>query len=300
MTIAWTPQSKYLEGKTALVTGGTTGVGLHAALFLANLGVNVTIASRNKERAKIALDRISRRNLPGKVSYFQLDLTDFSSIRSLADHIGNVREHLDYLINNSGIMMVPQRLTNQGIESQMATNHVGHFLLTALLLPLIEKSHQGRIVSVCSLAHRMHQIDFNDLCSEKDYSPMKAYARSKLASLLFAYELDRRLKKTKSRAISVAAHPGVAYTNLADHMNIFMRWGFRLIGQNARKGALPIVYAALNPQLKGGEYIGPLGIAGYRGRPGIVSSSPFSRDVKNSKKLWKASELWMVDNFIVD
>ncbi len=187
-------------------------------------------------------------------------------------------------------MMPPFSLTADGFENQLGTNYLGHFALTGLLLPLLLNTLSSRVVTLSSLAHQWSGIQFQDINFRNGYNKRKAYGQSKLACLMFAYELDRRFKNVNAKTISVAAHPGLSDTNLAQHMPFAFRWLSPLIGQSAKQGAQPTLYAATSPSLTGGEYIGPDGFGEWRGKPIIVASNKASHDAATSKKLWELSE----------
>jgi NAD(P)-dependent dehydrogenase (short-subunit alcohol dehydrogenase family) len=225
--------------------------------------------------------------MPGDVQVRRLDLTDLGSVRAFAESV----ERLDVLINNAGVMALPKGRTADGFERQIGTNHLGHFALTGLLLVKIT----DRIVTVSSGAHRAGKINFDDLNYERRrYERWSAYAQSKLANLMFAYELDRRLRAASSPLKSLAAHPGYASTELQSHTETYldsvMALGNRLVGQSPDMGALPSLYAAVVPTLRGGEFIGPAGCLGLHGHPKIVDSTRASKDPAAAARLWLLSE----------
>ena len=228
-----------------------------------------------------------------------LDLANLASVRRFAEDFPAVHTRLDMLINNAGVMAIPRRVTADGFEMQLGTNHLGHFALTGLLLPLIMKTPNSRIVTVSSGAHMFGKINFDDLQSERSYSKFGVYGQSKLANLLFAYELQRRLVAAGSGTISVAAHPGYASTNLQsvgpqmDGSKLgewTMSAANRVLAQSAAIGALPEVYAATSPAVRGGDYIGPDGFMGQKGFPQKVGSNSRSYDQKDAARLWAVSE----------
>ncbi|MDT4962155.1 MAG: hypothetical protein QOF87_1802 [Pseudonocardiales bacterium] len=269
-------------GRTFVVTGANSGLGASTARALAGAGASVVLACRNTTKGDQAAA-----TMPGQVEVRQLDLADLSSVRSFAAGI----DRIDVLVNNAGIMAVPQGKTVDGFERQIGTNHLGHFALTGLLFPKIS----DRVVTLSSGAHRMGKINIDDLNWERRrYGRWAAYGQSKLANLMFAYELQRRLAAAKSPVKSLAAHPGYASTELQSHtesvQDKVMALGNRLIAQSADMGALPELYAATVPTLRGGEFIGPHGRLGLNGYPKIVGSNKASRDEAVAAKLWTLSE----------
>jgi NAD(P)-dependent dehydrogenase (short-subunit alcohol dehydrogenase family) len=269
-------------GRTFVVTGANSGLGASTARALAGAGASVVLACRNTAKGDQAAA-----TMPGQVEVRQVDLADLSSVRSFAAGI----DQIDVLVNNAGIMAVPQGKTVDGFERQIGTNHLGHFALTGLLFPKIS----DRVVTLSSGAHRMGKIDIDDLTWERRrYGRWAAYGQSKLANLMFAYELQRRLAAAKSPVKSLAAHPGYASTELQSHtesvQDKVMALGNRLIAQSADMGALPELYAATVPTLRGGEFIGPRGRFGLNGYPKIVGSNKASRDEAVAAKLWTLSE----------
>lgn len=279
----WTEQDiPDLTGRTIVLTGANSGLGEAATRALAEHGARVVMACRNASKAEAVAAR-----MPGEVSVRPLDLADLSSIRAFANVTGDV----DVLINNAGIMAVPKSRTADGFEAQFGTNFLGHFALTGLLLPKIS----GRVVTLSSTAHRIGRIDLADLnWHTRRYRRWAAYGQSKLADLMFAYELDRRLKAAGSAVLSVAAHPGYAATELQSHteslMDRVMAVGNRLVAQDAVGGALPMLYAATMPDVRGGEFYGPDGLGEVRGHPRRVRSSGAARDTATAAQLWRKAE----------
>jgi NAD(P)-dependent dehydrogenase (short-subunit alcohol dehydrogenase family) len=269
-------------GRTFVVTGANSGLGASTARTLAGAGASVVLACRNTAKGDEAAA-----TMPGEVEVRQVDLGDLSSVRSFAVGI----DRIDVLVNNAGVMAVPQGTTADGFERQIGTNHLGHFALTGLLLPKIT----DRVVTLSSGAHRLGKINTDDLNWERRrYRRWAAYGQSKLANLMFAYELQRRLSATKSPVKSVAAHPGYASTELQSHtesvQDRIMALGNMLIAQSADMGALPELYAATVPTLRGGEFVGPHGRLGLTGYPKIVGSNRASRDEAVAARLWALSE----------
>ncbi|HVT63660.1 MAG TPA: oxidoreductase [Mycobacteriales bacterium] len=294
----WTAQDiPDQSGRVAVVTGANSGLGYHTALELARHGARVVVASRSDVKGKEAVARLIAEVPDADVDLRGLDLADLASVRSFADGIQASYPSVDLLINNAGVMAIPRQLTKDGFEMQFGTNHLGHFALTGLMLPLLMRTADARVVTVSSTAHKPGRIDFDDLQHEKSYRKWKVYSDSKLANLLFAYELQRRLTAVGSGLISVAAHPGTSATNLVavsaqDNIikRIVMPAGARLISQSAAKGALPQLYAATAPDVKGGEYFGPNGLAESFGYPKRVDSIPASKDLDTAARLWSVSE----------
>ncbi|MGP4086285.1 oxidoreductase [Streptomyces sp. KR55] len=274
-----------LTGRTAVVTGANSGIGLAAADALARAGAHVVFAVRDPERGRAAAATVN-----GSTEVRRLDLADLASVRAFAE--GWEARPLDLLINNAGVMMLPEQRTKDGFEMQFGTNHLGHFALTNLLLPYIT----DRVVTLSSSAHRFGDgvIRFDDLNLTSGYTPVRAYAQSKLANLLFTLELQRRLTKSGSPVRAFAAHPGYAATNLQSHAasrvsRLVMSLGNRLIAQDDKAGALPTLYAAVQ-DLPGAGYVGPDGLGEMRGAPTLVSRSAAASDPAAARRLWTASE----------
>lgn len=269
-------------GRTALITGANSGIGLTAAQALAAAGAHVVLAVRDLDKGRAAADAIR-----GSTDVRQLDLASLASVREFADAWDG---DLDLLVNNAGVMAIPRRETPDGFEMQLATNHLGHFTLTNLLLPHVT----GRVVTVASDAHRMGAVNFDDLQLSRGYTPWRAYAQSKLANLLFTLELQRRLTDAGSPVLAVAAHPGWSATNLQSHSasrftRAAMSLGNRLIVQDSASGALPTLYAATR-DIEPAGYVGPTGLFGLRGNPGPASRTKRAQDAGAAAKLWTASE----------
>jgi NAD(P)-dependent dehydrogenase (short-subunit alcohol dehydrogenase family) len=284
------------SGRTAIVTGANSGLGLATARELARAGAAVTLACRNTGKGEEAAGRI-RAAVPGAaLEVASLDLADLASVRDFAARTADRHERLDLLINNAGIMAAPRRLTRDGFESQFGTNHLGHFALTGLLLPALLKAPAPRVVTVSSHLHRRGTMRFDDLQGERKYRPWDAYAKSKLANLMFCFELQRRAAAADSVLLSLAAHPGYAATNLqfAATDRFYEKaagWiGNRLFAQSADMGALPTLYAATMPDLPGGTYIGPGGRAEQRGHPKVVTAAGKAYDEQAWLRLWEVSE----------
>jgi NAD(P)-dependent dehydrogenase (short-subunit alcohol dehydrogenase family) len=288
-----------VDGKTVLITGANSGLGFETAKLLATRGARLILAVRNCSRGEAAVARI--REVAPNVRYelLPLDLADLVSIGRFAENVRAVHSRLNVLINNAGVMAIPRRSTVDGFEMQFGTNHLGHFALTGLLLPLLLRTPGARVVTLSSAIHMASRINFDDLQSLNQYSDWHAYGQSKLSNLLFAYELQRRFVDNLAEAMSMAVHPGYAATNLqivgpimaeSRMSQTVMRLGNRIAAQSAAMGALPTVYAATSPRVSGGDYIGPDGFLGLRGFPKKAQSSAASRDVETARKLWQISE----------
>lgn len=290
-TLDQVPQQK---GRLAVVTGANIGLGFETAMALAAKNCDLVLACRNMEKAEAAKATIHAKYPKAKVTCMQLDLSSLKSVRAFATAFAEKYSRLDLLINNAGIMMPPYSLSEDGFESQFAANYIGHFALTGQLLPLIVKTPGSRIVSLSSMAHRWGNIRFDDPNFKNGYNKREAYGQSKIACLMFAYEMNRRLQKAGCSTLSVAAHPGVAYTNLTQHMPKFVNLFAPLMGivlNNATDGALPTLYAALGDDIHGGDYCGPKDMQQMRGAPIKVGSNRASRDEKAAAKLWAMSEV---------
>ena len=288
-----------LSGKTIIVTGGNSGIGFEAAREFAHKGAQVVLACRNMEKAQAAAVRIAEAYPRAAVTAMELDLADLKSVRNFANAFHAQHRTLHVLCNNAGVMALPYRRTVDGFEMQFGTNHLGHFALTGLLLDLLLRSAGARVVTTSSGAHRMGYLRFDDLQGERSYWEWPAYGQSKLANLLFAFELQRKADRARARLTSVACHPGYAATNLqgaGPRMRGFliMEWAMGLtnliFAQSAAMGALPILYAAAAPEVEGGDYIGPDGPGELRGHPVKVSCSPAARDPASAARLWERSE----------
>ena len=281
------------SGRLAIVTGANSGIGLEAAKQLARHGAEVVIAVRNAQKGEAALAEI-RAFAPGAtVSQSALDLADLDSVRAFAARVREQHEQVDLLINNAGVMAPPKRLAAGPFELQLATNHLGHFALTGLLLDRVEPT-AGRVVTVSSAMHRLGRIDFDDLQSERRYSRWRAYGQSKLANLLFTFELDRRLRAAGSAIRATAAHPGYASTHLQTAVaggveQKVMPIVNRLFAQDAAGGALPTLYAAV-ADVPGGSFAGPSRFAEQRGNPKLVKARATAHDEQVARRLWEVSE----------
>jgi NAD(P)-dependent dehydrogenase (short-subunit alcohol dehydrogenase family) len=312
----WTPRDIPSQaGKLAIVTGANSGIGFHTARHLARAGCEVIMACRSVEKGEQAKQQILQRmavqraaanvsaepsaaTLPaGNLEVQQLDLADLDSVRAFAGRFLATGRALDLLILNAGVMALPQRTpTRQGFEMQFGTNHLGHFALTALLLPALLRQDGSRVVVVSSIAHKRGRIHLDDLNSERRYQPREAYSQSKLANLIFGLELDRRLKRTGARTISVIAHPGVAATSIVSNgMGASLQGRitnvlFPLVAQSDDRGSWPTLYAATSPAAEAGHYYGPDGWMEIKGTPVEVEPKPHARDEAVAQRLWQLSE----------
>ncbi|MBK9179038.1 MAG: SDR family oxidoreductase [Acidimicrobiales bacterium] len=296
----WTEQDvPPQDGRIVVVTGANSGLGFHTARVLAARGAHVVLASRSADKAADAMALI-RVDTPGAdLDVLPLDLADLASVRAFAQRFADAHDRLDVLVNNAGVMATPYRRTADGFELQLGTNHLGHFALTGLLLPSLLAAPAPRVVTVSSGAHQMGRIDFDDLQGERRYRTWPAYGQSKLANLLFAYELARRVGAAGLPLVSAAAHPGYSATNLqavgprmsgAGLTERLAAIGNRLLAQDAARGALPQLYAATMPDVRSGDYYGPDGLLEMRGWPEQVSSSARSKDEAVARRLWHVSE----------
>ncbi len=280
-------------GRTAVVTGANSGIGFAAAQVLAGRGGTVVLACRDTGRAKEAAARIIAAAPGAVVSVVRLDLASLASVREAAAEIRGRHDRLDLLVNNAGVMIPPYGTTADGFELQIGINHLGHFALTGLLLDRLLPVPGSRVVTVASLTHRASQINFDDLQSQRRYRRQAAYGQSKLANLLFTYELQRRLGAAGARTSALAAHPGFARTKLNRHGPSWLRLGFSLpvplFSQDAAGGALPTLRAATDPAALGGEYFGPSGLFELAGPPHRVASSRRSHDEAAQRRLWQES-----------
>ncbi len=291
-SVPWTAADMpRLDGRVAVVTGANSGLGLVCARALAGAGATVVLACRDLARAQDAAAGLGERALVE-----QLDLASLRSVRSFAARIADRFPALDLLINNAGVMAPPRRLTEDGFEAQFGVNHLGHFALTGLLLPsLQEAAGRARVVTVSAGLHLLGRIAFDDLQGERRYRRWAAYAQSKLANLMFCFELARRLDGNGMGLLSVASHPGYSATNLqfagpSGREATIMRVTNRLIAQSAAMGALPALYAATAPGVGNGWYIGPGGVGGMRGYPRVCRAVPRAHDPGAMRRLWAVSE----------
>ncbi len=286
-----------LTGKVIIVTGGNSGLGYEAVRLFTENGAEVILASRSLERGEQAKEKILQLSPPGKIVVMELDLSDLGSVHRFCSSFSTNYAKLDILLNNAGIMTTPYHLTLDGFEGQLGTNHLGHFALTGILWDILSRTHGSRIVNVSSLAHKSGTFDFNHLQFDGDqgYTPLGAYGRSKLANLLFTYELQRRIEKSGKTPMAVAAHPGVSDTDLGRHLKHkvlykLLRPLVGLFAQDPKQGTLPEVRAAVDPQVTGASYYGPSGRGELKGHPILVNSNAASHDLEDARRLWELSE----------
>ncbi len=284
--MAWTPADIPSQaGRTIVVTGATHGIGCHTARELARAGAEVVLAVRDTPRGEDV------RADTGAAAVVRLDLADLASVKAAASELRERWPRLDVLVNNAGVMAPPRTESVDGFELQIATNHLGPFALTGLLLDTLR---DGTVVTVASGAHRGARIDFDDLQSEHGYHGFRVYSQTKLANLLFAFELGRRAATAGLELRSVAAHPGLSRTNLfkggGRAKGLAIAIGMRVLGQSDARGALPSLYAATVPDLPSGSYVGPDGLQERRGSPRLVSASKAAYDEAAARRLWQVSE----------
>jgi NAD(P)-dependent dehydrogenase (short-subunit alcohol dehydrogenase family) len=285
----------------AVVTGGTGGLGLETAMALAGAGAQVILAGRNTEKGRAAVAAIAGRHPGAHIRFSLLDLASLASVAAFAAALASEQSALDLLVNNAGVMSLPKRrVTTDGFEMQFGTNYLGHFALTARLLPLLRASNAARVVQVSSIAHRAGRIDFADLQCERHYRPWPVYAQSKLAMLLFALALQRHSDAARWGLLSNAAHPGWSRTDLfangprmdgnADILTRLSALAAPLLSQSAARGALPILFAATSPAATGGGYYGPNGVFEMKGEVSPARIMPQGRDMIVAERLWDQSE----------
>ena len=284
------------SGRVAIVTGSNTGIGYGAAAVLADKGAHVVLAVRNVDKGNDAKARITASSPNAVVTVQELDLTSLASIRKAADELRAAHPRIDLLINNAGVMYTDKASTKDGFELQFGTNHLGHFALTGQLLDNMLPVDGSRVVTISSVGHRIRaRIHFEDLQLERNYDRVVSYGQSKLANLLFTYELARRLKLKGAPTGALAAHPGAADTDLLRNMPGGIRqvsefFWTNFIAQNADMGALPTLRAATDPSAQSGQYYGPDGLGEQRGHPKVVKSSAQSHDEDVQRRLWSVSE----------
>lgn len=286
------------SGRTVLVTGGNSGLGFHTCRLLAAKGARVLLASRSPQRGRQARTEILQETPGAQLETVDLDLADLESVRRCAENLRADLDRLDVLVNNAGVMAIPRQETVQGFERQFGVNHLGHFALTGALLPLLLATPGSRVVNVSSIAHRHGRINFDDLHGQRKYSPFGAYAQSKLANLLFTFELQRRLGSQEAGTICASAHPGFSATNLqyvaarekgSRFELIVMRILNALFSQSAEQGALPQLYAAAATGVRGGDYFGPDRWMQTRGLPKKVRAKETAHDQEAAQELWRRS-----------
>lgn len=300
----WTASDIPPQNGRSIVITGTGGLGYEAALALARAGGHIILAGRNPAKGNEAVAKIKASTPSAQIRFEQVDLASLKSIFDFADRLKQQSDSLDVLINNAGVMVPPKRqTTSDGFEMQFGTNHLGHFALTAKLLPLLHKGHQPRVVTLSSVAARAGKIDFDDLQAVRRYDPMPVYGQSKLACLMFALELQRRSEANGWGITSIGAHPGVSRTDLLPNgagknsMAGLARKYLWFLFQPAAQGALPTLFAATSPEARGGGYYGPDRLSETRGFPVAAKIPPQALDLKSSEHLWEASEKLTATSF---
>ena len=285
------------NGKTAVITGATGGLGYETALALAGAGAGVTLTGRNEAKGRHALQAIRGQFPNAEIAYENLDLANLASVADFAKRYAAAHASLDLLINNAGVMALPERQTTaDGFEMQFGTNYLGHYALTAHLLPLLRRGNQPRVVNLSSLTHRRGVINFDDLQGTRSYSPSRAYSQSKLAMLMFALELQRRSDAAGWGVMSNAAHPGFARTDLIANgpganglLGLLSKLLQPFISQSAAAGALPTLFAATSPEAKPAGYYGPNGFFELKGPPAAAKIMPQANDAAAAARLWDVS-----------
>ncbi len=300
-----------LSGKLAIVTGANSGLGLETTRALARKGAKVIMACRSQDKAMAAIELLVNDGVARELLELRpLDLSSLASIREFAEGVHDDHPELHLLINNAGVMALPFKQTTDGFEMQIGTNHLGHFALTGLLVERLVATAGARVVTVSSLMHKIGKIRFDDLSWERGYRRWPAYGQSKLANLLFSFELQRRFEAVGASVLSLASHPGYAATNLqsvgprmrgSSFFERFYEIGNSAIAQDAAGGALPSLYAATAPEVRGGEYFGPGGLMELKGSPKRVEALPKAHDRDIARRLWTlSSELTGVDYAALD
>ncbi len=286
-----------MTGKTIIITGANTGLGYETAKVLASKNATIIFAVRNVQKGQNAVNKILKEYPNARLKLIRLDLMDSKSIRAFVEEFKSKHTTLDILINNAGIMMVPYQLSNEKIESHLATNHFGHFALTGLLMPLLKATSGSRVVTVSSFGGHRARMDFDNLDASKGYKAFNFYSQSKFANILFAKELQNKFNEEGLDILSIACHPGNAVTELFRHSNVVMRTLPKILGQSAYMGALPTLYAATDPSLKGGEYVVPDGMGAMKGYPKLDNIIEKIFCSKQAQRLWAVSETLMDVDF---
>lgn len=276
-----------MNGKTALITGANTGLGFEMARALAARGAHVVLAGRSADKLHAAMDRIGEQTPAASLEAGLVDLDSLASVRAFAGAIGKTHERIDILINNAGVMVPPAGQTQDGFETQFGVNFVAHFALTGHLMGLLSAAPQARVVTLSSIGHRGAVLDFDNFRLEKTYDPWREYGQSKLADLVFALELDRRLRDAGSSVLSVAAHPGVSQTELTRNLGAVPA---DVDMMTPADGAAPALVAATGPQVTGGQYWGPDGEGERSGKPGLAVVDPAARKADDAVRLWRWAE----------
>ncbi len=296
MAASWTAaQIPSQAGKRAIVTGANSGLGFHTARELARAGAQVMLACRSIERGEKAAQRIRDEQPNAQVFVAKLDLSSLAGVRTFAEAVLSAGQPLDLLVNNAGIMALPKRQQSpDGFEMQLATNYLGHFALTGLLLPILLQAASPRVVSVSSNAHKRGQLFFDDFQQEKSYVPFRSYQQTKLAMLVYARELQRQSDEHQAKLVSIAAHPGLSATGIGRDTTglakVVIPIVFKILGQSDAAGALPQLYAATAPDAKHGGYYGPSGFQEFKGAPAPAKVASQAEDVASGPRLWELSE----------
>jgi len=300
MTTNWTEENlPDLQGKTIIITGANSGTGFAATKFMSAKNAVVVMACRNPEKANMALQNIKKDNPEAKLDFIQLDLSSLASVKQFSEDFKTKYSSLDILINNAGMSQTPDIKTIDDFEMQMGVNHLGHFALTGLLMDRLVNTKDSRVVTMSSMNHEQGIINFDNLFLEGEYHQMKAYEQSKLANLLFSYELSRRLTQAEVSVESIAAHPGFVKSNIMKSNEYTKRsFGFTLmfnifdalLAMPPSMGCLGIMRAATDRTIKNGQYVGPTKMGGFRGFPELMTSSDKSKNEKDAKRLWEMSE----------
>ncbi|MCR9253744.1 MAG: oxidoreductase [bacterium] len=277
-----------LLGKVAIVTGSNTGIGFEVALDLYQKGAKVYVACRNEEKAQAAIERMKQTGGSGGLVFGHLDLSSLDAVKQFANEVLSEESRLDYLVNNAGIMIPPPSKTADGYEIQFGVNFIGHFALTGHLFSLLKETKGSRVVTVSSIAHRNSVIDFDNFRLEKEYNHWREYGQSKLADIIFALELDKRLKSSGSHILSLAAHPGFSKTDLQKYMDKDMLASLELM--TAKDGAQPILAACLREDAEGGQYWGPDGPNEQKGKPALAKIDEAALDEELNTRLWDWAE----------
>ena len=278
------------NNRVTIVTGANSGIGFDTARMLAKSGATVVLACRDCAKAEQAKNQIAHSADADALHVMELDLSRLQSVRDFSKSYRERFNRLDLLINNAGLMMPPYTVTEDGFECQIGVNYLAHFALTAYLLPLLEQTPASRIVTLSSVGHKRGKIHFEDLHFKNHYNKGAAYCQSKLACLMFSFELQMRLQANNYQTISVGAHPGVSDTNLGRYFPRLFAWVFKSLSQSSEQGALPTLYAALGNDIVGGDYCGPDGFLDWRGSPAKSGYKPHASDPEACKKLWELSE----------
>lgn len=291
------------EAEIAIVTGANSGVGFETAIGLAKAGMRVVMACRNRTKADEARKNIIHVLPDAKLELMELDLSRLASVRAFATEFKEKHEHLNVLVNNGGVLDYSGRKNDAGIELQLATNHLGHFLLTSLLIELMPDDSSSRIVSLSSIAHKQGKIVFDDINCENQTDTSFAYAQSKLACLMFSSELQRRLERAGRKALSVCAHPGGTDSGLFDDAPRLQYFLFKLVSplitHSNEDAAKPSLHAALSPDVRGGDYFGPQGFKDLKGPVGKAQRTSYSEDVEVAARLWAISEDMVGQPFVL-